>query len=178
MSKETSKLLSLVLRHEPGRIGIGLDENGWTAIDVLLVKLGEAGTTIDRDLLQNIVDANDKKRFTISEDGLRIRAAQGHSVDVDLGLSPSEPPATLYHGTAAGNLESISKTGLRSGQRQHVHLSADRATAARVGQRHGRPIVFSVNTAEMQRDGHKFIQAENGVWLTDLVPANYLKLLE
>lgn len=175
MSKEISKLMSLVLRHDPGRLGLTLDSNGWTAIDPLVKRIRGAGfPDFDRATLDAVVQSNDKKRFTISEDGQSIRAAQGHSVQIDLGLQPSRPPALLYHGTAVANLPSIKNQGLIPGTRQHVHLSMDRDTAVKVGGRHGSPVVLTVDAAAMFDSGIAFFQAENGVWLTDVVPAEYV----
>jgi putative RNA 2'-phosphotransferase len=174
LSKEISKLLSLVLRHAPERIDINLDAQGWTPVDVLLSKLKKAGHTVSRDFLEEVVATNDKKRFTLSDDGKRIRAAQGHSVSVELGIRPSEPPAVLFHGTASANLDSIFEKGIIPGKRQQVHLSVDRDTASRVGQRHGTPRVLVVDAAKMHADGVLFYRADNGVWLTDLVAPGYL----
>lgn len=175
MTKEISKFLSYVLRHAPDSIGLTLDPHGWAFIDDLLDKANKAGTAIDRDTLLQIVANSDKQRFTLAEDGQKIRAAQGHSIPVDLGLQTREPPKILYHGTALHNLEPILAEGLNAGQRMQVHLSLDRQTAHKVGQRHGKPVVLSVDAAQMFRDGHKFVCADNGVWLTDHVPAHYLQ---
>lgn len=175
MTKETSKLLSLVLRHSPEKIGIALDAAGWTPIDVLLAKLKKAGHRLDHADLMSVVEMNDKKRFTISQDGRRIRAAQGHSVPVDLGLEPVTPPDILFHGTARANLDSIFATGLNSGTRQQVHLSTSNETAFKVGSRHGSAVVLSVNAQQMVADGFAFYMADNGVWLTDAVPASYIR---
>lgn len=169
-----SKFLSLVLRHEPGAIGLDLDENGWADIDELIRLAGARGRHLTRPLVEQVVAENDKKRFAISEDGRRIRANQGHSVAVDLGLPPAEPPERLYHGTATRFLASIAAEGLRAGDRQHVHLSADEPTAILVGQRHGRPAVLVVHAREMAAAGHRFYRSANGVWLTDRVPATFL----
>jgi putative RNA 2'-phosphotransferase len=174
MTKDLSRTLSLVLRHSPEKIGITLDEAGWTPIDKLLSALKKNGHTVDRDSLKAVVDTNDKKRFTMSDDSRLIRAAQGHSVKVTLGLSPSLPPAVLYHGTASGNLDSIFATGLNSGSRQQVHLSSNEETALKVGGRHGRAVVLKVDCASMQKEGFSFYRADNGVWLTDAVPAKFL----
>jgi putative RNA 2'-phosphotransferase len=174
MTKDLSRTLSLVLRHSPEKIGITLDEAGWTPIDKLLSALKKNGHTVDRNSLKAVVDTNDKKRFTISDDGRLIRAAQGHSVKVTLGLSPSPPPAVLYHGTASGSLDSIFATGLNPGSRQQVHLSSNEETAIKVGGRHGKAVVLNVDCAAMVKEGHLFYQADNGVWLTDSVPARYL----
>ncbi|MBW6420084.1 RNA 2'-phosphotransferase [Rhizobium sp. XQZ8] len=174
MSTEISKLLSHVLRHAPERLGIVLDANGWTSVDILISKAQEKGFAIDRPILEGVVAGSDKKRFTLSEDGQLIRAAQGHSVAIDLGLQPSDPPEILFHGTAEDNLEPIMAEGLKPGTRQHVHLSLDEATAIKVGSRHGKPIVLKVNAGEMQRNGFVFFRAENGVWLTTHVPPVYL----
>lgn len=172
----TSKFLSLVLRHDPGRIGIELDAQGWVAIDTLLRQCAAHRKPISRELLNRIVQENDKKRFAISPDGLQIRASQGHSVEVDLALDPIHPPEFLYHGTAERNAASIQQTGLNRAARQHVHLSLDRATATKVGQRHGKPIIFIVKAADMHRAGHQFFLSANGVWLTDSVPPEFLTL--
>jgi len=174
MTKEISKFLSYVLRHAPETIGLRLDANGWADVAELLAKAKKAGKRFDLDTLREVVAENDKQRFTLSEDGRRIRAAQGHSVAVDLGLAASEPPALLYHGTASRNLDAIFAEGLKPGRRQQVHLSLDRETALKVGQRHGKPTVLTVDAGRMHRDGYSFVRADNGVWLTDHVPAGYL----
>lgn len=173
MSRQ-SKFLSLVLRHKPEEIGIKLDREGWVDIETLLRHLKKASRAITRTELDTLVATSDKKRFTISEDGRRIRAAQGHSVKVDLGLAPQVPPTELYHGTASASLDDIFAQGLVPGRRQQVHLSPDPETARLVGRRHGKPVVLRVETAQMHEDGHLFYRADNGVWLTDNVPARYL----
>jgi putative RNA 2'-phosphotransferase len=170
-----SKFLSLVLRHRPQEIGITLDVEGWVAVKDLLAASARHGRPISREQLDEVVATNDKKRFAFSPDGRRIRASQGHSVEVDLGLAPVEPPELLYHGTVERFLESIREKGLVRGKRHHVHLSGDRETAARVGQRRGRPVVLVVEAGRMRRDGRQFFRSENGVWLTETVPAGYLQ---
>jgi putative RNA 2'-phosphotransferase len=175
---EISKFLSLVLRHKPQAIGITLDAEGWVAVDELLAAAGRHGQAITRQQLQEVVATNDKKRFSFSPDGQRIRANQGHSVDVDLGLAPCNPPELLYHGTVRRFLDSIRAKGLLRGSRRHVHLSLDQETAARVGQRRGRPVVLVIEAGRMHRDGHPFYQSENGVWLTEAVPPEYLRFPE
>ena len=171
----TSKFLSLVLRHQPETIGIALDDQGWIEIDVLLAAANRAGKKLTRPLLERVVRENDKQRFAISPDGKRIRARQGHSVEVDLGLQPVQPPELLYHGTVAKFLDSIQASGLVRGSRQYVHLSPDLETARKVGQRRGQPVILVVESGRMARDGFAFYQAENGVWLTASVPAQYLR---
>jgi putative RNA 2'-phosphotransferase len=166
----TSKFLSKVLRHAPGSVGLRLDEAGWAEVEELLAAAARAGVALDRPTLERVVGENDKQRFAFSADGRRIRASQGHSVEVELGLEPREPPETLYHGTAEHNLESIRREGLRPGRRTHVHLSADPDTAVAVGRRHGRPVVLRVAAGRMHRAGHAFYRSDNGVWLTGAVP--------
>jgi putative RNA 2'-phosphotransferase len=173
--KNSSKFLSYVLRHAPESIGLALDANGWASVDELLAKAEGVGKRLDRAALKEIVATSDKKRFTLSEDGSRIRAAQGHSVDVALGLEPVAPPETLYHGTATRFLEAIRAEGLKAGSRQQVHLSADAATATAVGSRHGKPVVLRVAAGAMHAAGHAFFRADNGVWLTDYVPPQFLE---
>lgn len=169
-----SKFLSLVLRHKPETIGLYLDENGWASVDELLQLSNQHGQAFDRSLLNQVVDENDKQRFVFSPDGHLIRANQGHSIGIDLKLEPTQPPQFLYHGTADRFLPSIRKTGLNSGHRQHVHLSQDEATAIKVGQRHGKPVVLRVKATEMYELGFPFYLSANGVWLTKDVPVIHL----
>jgi putative RNA 2'-phosphotransferase len=171
---ELSKFLSFILRHQPDAIGLALDPQGWVSIDELVEKGNASGTRFSRDNLLQIVEASDKKRFSVSADGLRIRAAQGHSVSVELGLSPREPPAVLYHGTAVRFVDSILSGGLKPQKRQQVHLSVDVATAHRVGQRYGKPFIFKIDALRMHRQGFRFYLADNGVWLIDQVPPEFL----
>ena len=171
---ELSKFLSFVLRHKPDAIGLALDPQGWVSIDELIEKSETAGTRFSRDDLLQVVKTSDKKRFSVSADGQRIRAAQGHSVSVELGLLPQEPPSVLYHGTATRFVESILSEGLKPQKRQQVHLSVDEATAERVGQRHGKPVIFTIDALRMHRQGFMFYRADNGVWLIDLVPPEFL----
>ncbi|MCX4963341.1 RNA 2'-phosphotransferase [Streptomyces sp. NBC_00654] len=171
---KVSKYLSKHLRHQPERIGITLDAHGWVTVDELLRATARHGLALTRAELDHVVAANDKQRFTL--DGDRIRANQGHTVAVDLDLPPAEPPAYLYHGTVARVLDVIRAEGLRPMDRHHVHLSADRETATRVGARRGRPLVLSVDAGAMHRAGHTFRVSANGVWLADAVPPEFLRL--
>ena len=170
-----SKFLSLVLRHDPGRAGITLDPAGWADVEELLAGAEKAGLRIDRAVLTRVVTENEKQRFAFSPDAKKIRANQGHSVPIDLGLVALHPPERLYHGTASRFLASIRKEGLRAGTRLHVHLSSDEQTARQVGQRHGSPVVLPVASGQMQHDGFVFFRSENGVWLTDSVPPRYIQ---
>ena len=171
---DTSKLLSYVLRHRPDSIGLNLDAQGWAGVDDLLACLCAHGKPVDRVLLERVVRENDKQRFELGDDGRRVRASQGHSVPVDLGLPPVVPPPVLYHGTAARAVDAIRREGIRRGRRTHVHLSADEATARSVGQRHGAPVVLRIDAGRMHRDGHTFVRAANGVWLVEAVPPDYI----
>ncbi|MET8942882.1 RNA 2'-phosphotransferase [Streptomyces sp. NPDC004542] len=173
---KVSKYLSKHLRHQPERIGLTLDEGGWAEIGTLIAAAAAHGFRFTREELDHVVAVNDKKRFAV--EGTRIRASQGHSVDVDLGLPPVTPPAYLYHGTVGRNLDAIRAEGLRPMHRHDVHLSADRETAERVGARRGRPVVLPVDAAAMHRDGHVFHVSANGVWLTKAVPSRYLRFSE
>lgn len=172
-----SKFLSLVLRHKPEEIGLTLDGNGWASVEELVSLANQHGRRLTRPLLEQVVAENDKKRFAFSEDGQRIRASQGHSVEVDLALPPVEPPEVLYHGTASRFVDSIKAAGLHSANRQHVHLSLDVTTAMKVGQRHGQPVVLVVRAGEMAAAGHTFFLSANGVWLTERVPVEFITFL-
>jgi putative RNA 2'-phosphotransferase len=170
-----SKRLSLVLRHRPESVGIVLDAGGWAHIDALLAGLARRGTAVDRATLDAVVAGNDKQRFAISADGRRIRAVQGHSRPVDLGLAAVAPPPTLYHGTVARFLDAIRREGLKPRGRQYVHLSRDTTTATVVGARRGSAVVLTIRAGTMVGDGHAFFRAENGVWLCRAVPARYIE---
>lgn len=174
--KKHSKFLSLVLRHDPGVIGVELDDAGWVDVGTLLDALQRRGPQITRERLIEIVETNDKRRFAFSEDLSRIRASQGHSIGVDLNLPPSNPPETLFHGTAVKNLDSIRKNGLLRGQRDHVHLSSDDETAAKIGSRHGKPLVLTIAAIRMAEAGFSFFISENGVWLTAHVPPSFIRM--
>ena len=169
-----SKRLALVLRHRPEAVGLTLDEQGWVPVERLLRALAEHGLTMTRADLRRVVDDNDKQRFEWDLDQDRIRARQGHTVAVDLALDPATPPDVLFHGTPARNLSSILATGLDSRGRHHVHLSADAATAQRVGARRGQPVVLVVDAAAMVAAGHLFWRTTNGVWLAEHVPAAFI----
>ena len=179
--KETvriSRFLSLVLRHKPERIGLTLDQSGWAVVSELLEKMTSQGFAIDRSVLQYVVATNNKKRFQFNDDETAIRASQGHSLNIDLGYSQRIPPAILYHGTSEKNATSILRQGLTPQSRQHVHLTLDVETALKVGQRHGKPVLFEVAAKRMHDDGYAFYLSANGVWLTGSVPAANLKLLQ
>ena len=171
---KTSKFLSYVLRHRPDAIGLTLDENGWASVAEIIAN-ARPNTALSEDLIREVVATNDKQRFALSSDGKRIRASQGHSVNIELGLEPLEPPPLLFHGTASRFLESIETQGLRPGNRQHVHLSPDTATAISVGKRHGNPVVLEVAAGEMFTAEFVFFRSQNGVWLTERVPVRYLR---
>lgn len=178
MSKQhtdISKFLSYVLRHEPHAIGLALDREGWAEVDALIAGARTAGKELNEALIRAVVAGSDKKRFAISEDGSRIRAVQGHSTDsVTIQHEAKVPPEFLYHGTATRFLDSILAEGLRPGERHHVHLSQDIATATTVGQRYGKPVVLKVEALWMHQQGFKFFQADNGVWLTEHVPSVFI----
>ncbi|GAA3949116.1 RNA 2'-phosphotransferase [Actinomadura viridis] len=171
-----SKYLSKHLRHRPERLGLVLDEAGWVDVDRLLRAAAAHAFPITRDELDHVVANNDKRRFAFDDTGTRIRASQGHSIDVDLGLPLTPPPPVLYHGTVASALPTIRGEGLKPMDRHAVHLSPDRETATRVGARRGRPVVLTVDAAAMAAAGHGFQVSDNGVWLVDAVPPRFLTL--
>ena len=170
-----SRFLSLVLRHEPAKIGITLDSAGWVGIEELLEACNAHGKNITAAQLDFVVENNDKKQFAFNEDKTRIRANQGHSVEVELEYQPTVPPMVLYHGTASRFLPAINEQGLLKGNRHHVHLSENVKTARAVGERHGKAVILVVRSEQMQQDGYHFFLSANGVWLTDHVPAKYIQ---
>lgn len=173
-----SKWLSKHLRHAPQRIGLTLENGGWVSVAALLDAAKRAHFALSRAQLEEIVAQNDKKRFAFDETGEKIRASQGHSVEVDLELAPQTPPTILYHGTGAQWAATIEEQGLQKMRRHHVHLSRDVETAQKVGARHGKPFVFIVDAAQMHADGLEFWVSDNGVWLAEEVAARYLKPFE
>lgn len=168
-----SKFMAKVLRHQPECIGLQVDENGWADVEELLAKAARPG--FDRPMLERIVALDEKGRYEFDQEGCRIRACQGHSIQVDAGWTRRPAPAVLYHGSAVQFEEAIAREGLRPMSRLLVHLSKDAATARSVGSRHGRPVIYAVDAGKMEEDGFSFYQARNGVWLTEAVPPRYLK---
>lgn len=177
MDNQRDKLgvfISLVLRHKPDVIGIELDEHGWANVDELIQGIRSSGRLIDRIVLEEIVAEDDKQRYSFNNDHSKIRANQGHSIDVDVELQEALPPQYLYHGTAIRFLNSIKKQGLTGQSRKYVHLSTDRDTAHKVGSRHGECAVLVVKAKEMYDAGHQFYLSKNHVWLCNVVPVNYI----
>ena len=172
------KFLSLVLRHDPSAAGISLDEHGWADVDKLLNGVRRTGWQIDMETLERIVRENNKQRYSFNEDRTRIRANQGHSLQVDVELRRVNPPLYLYHGTATRFLTAIQAEGIKKMSRQYVHLSGDYQTAAAVGRRHGMPVVLRINAGAMAQDGVIFYRSENGVWLCEYVPPEYFCVTE
>jgi putative RNA 2'-phosphotransferase len=173
-----SRTIALLLRHHPEYFDLSLDRQGWCSVDALLAAMNARGKYIDMEILRLIVATDDKGRYAFNEDQTFIRALQGHSVYVDLELKPVTPPAVLYHGTVEKFLDLILSEGLKKNGRNHVHLSADVKTADKVGSRRGLPVILVVDASRMVEDGILFYRSENGVWLCDYVPADYLSLSE
>ena len=172
--KETSKYMSLILRHKPETIGISLDEHGWANVDKLIAGISKTHE-INMDILEEIVSSDEKQRYSFNDDKTKIRANQGHSIQVDVELEEKEPPMILWHGTGEKFVASIDEQGLIAKSRLYVHLSQDEETAFKVGTRHGKPVLYMVKAADMFKDGYKFYLSKNGVWLTKEVPVKYLE---
>ncbi len=172
---KVSKWLARHLRHRPERIGLTLDAGGWADVDELLARAEQANFALTRDELAEVVATNDKRRYEFDAGGRRIRAVQGHTVAVDLGLTPLPPPELLYHGTTERYVTPILTEGLRPMGRHHVHLSPDVATARVVGGRRGRPVVLEVAAGRMASEGRPFFRSANGVWLCDEIPGRFLR---
>ena len=170
------KFLSLVLRHNPQAAGITLDEHGWADVQELLAGVQHSGRQIDIETLERIVRENNKQRYSFNADHTKIRANQGHSLQVDVELTAVKPPRYLYHGTAARFLSTIRQEGIRKMSRQYVHLSSDFQTAIEVGRRHGSPVVLTINAEAMAQDGVIFYRSENGVWLCEHVAPKYFSI--
>lgn len=176
-AKKRSKFFSQILRHRPELIGIELEDGGWTDTEEFLEKISKykKGDLITFPELEYVVENNDKQRFSFNEDKTKIRANQGHSTNVEMNYQPKTPPPILYHGTAIKNIDSILKNGILKGNRQYVHLSADIETATKVGSRHGKAYIFTVETLKMHEAGLEFYCSDNGVWMADFVPVEFLK---
>lgn len=172
--KETSKYMSLILRHKPETIGISLDEHGWANVDKLIAGISKTHE-INMDILEEIVSSDEKQRYSFNDDKTKIRANQGHSIQVDVELEEKEPPMILWHGTGEKFVASIDEQGLIPKSRLYVHLSQDEETAFKVGTRHGKPVLYMVKAADMFKDGYKFYLSKNGVWLTKEVTVKYLE---
>ena len=175
--KKISKFLSLILRHQPEVVGLSLEENGWVEVEKLIKACSDYGKPFTRKELEEVVATNDKKRFAFDDTGKKIRANQGHSVEVEIEFEKRTPPAILYHGTAEKNVGVIFAEGLKKMSRHHAHLSADTETATKVGMRYGKPVIFQIETAGMIAEGFEFFVSANGVWLVENVPPKFLVLL-
>lgn len=162
------------MRHKPETMGISLDEHGWANVDELIEGIAKT-REFNMDILEEVVKTDNKQRYSFNEDKTLIRANQGHSIPVDVELDEVEPPAELWHGTGEKYVESIEKMGLIPKSRLYVHLSKDSDTATNVGRRHGKPVLYTVKTGDMFKDGYKFFLSKNGVWLTKEVPVKYLE---
>ena len=171
---DASRFVALILRHKPSAIGITLDAHGWARVDELVAGVAKT-RPFTKEMLVRIVEEDEKKRYAFNEDGSLIRANQGHSVDVDVELVECAPPAILYHGTAKKYIDAIERDGLLPRSRLYVHLSAEEATAEKVGKRHGEAVILLVDAAAMACDGHVFYRSANGVWLVKAVPTAYIK---
>lgn len=175
--ERVSKFISLVLRHKPEAANLTVDKYGYAQVDELVAYLNKkyGGFTVTD--LDTIVETDDKQRYSYNNDHTKIRAVQGHSFPVDLGLEAQQPPLLLFHGTSTKYLDSIMKKGIISKSRQYVHLSKDVDTAHTVGLRHGAgTVILVVSANQMWRDGYKFFLSDNGVWLVDEVPTKYFTL--
>lgn len=172
--RKMSRVLSLVLRHDPYSIGLSLDDDGWAVIDDLIAALRKDGKKVDREIIERVVETSDQKRFRISEDGLMIRANEGHSVSINIQLEEKAPPTWLFHGTSVAAMDTIESEGLERKQRDFVHLSSEQASARKVAERKGKPVVIEIAAGLMHKNGHVFYQGDNGVWMTDHVPPDYL----
>ncbi|MCR4655194.1 MAG: RNA 2'-phosphotransferase [Lachnospiraceae bacterium] len=172
--KSTSKYISLILRHKPEAAGITLDEHGWADVEELIAGVNKTHK-LTMDILKEIVDTDEKQRYSFNEDKTLIRANQGHSIPVDVELKATKPPQILYHGTGQKSVESIDRQGLLPRSRLYVHLSGDIETAIKVGRRHGKPVVYEVLSGDMENDGYIYYRSVNGVWLTKTVPVKYLR---
>ena len=175
---ELSKFLSYVLRHRPDAIHLSMEKQGWVGVQELIRNAQEAGKPLTLDLLKTIVANDDKQRYALNPDGTKIRANQGHSIEIDLNLQSLTPPRWLYHGTAERNLASIYKSGLQKQQRHHVHLSQDAQMAKRVGARYGKPVILRILAQAMVEQGFVFYCSDNQVWLTDHVPSKFIEFPE
>jgi putative RNA 2'-phosphotransferase len=172
--KHISKFLSLVLRHQPEEIGLTMEKEGWVNVDELILKSNAAKINFDFALLEQVVYTNDKQRFAFNDDYTKIRANQGHSINVDLAFDAATPPPFLYHGTVSKYVDAIKTAGLQKMQRLHVHLSKDLDTAIKVGSRRGQPVILKIEAQRMQQEGFTFYLSKNGVWLCDEVPSQYI----
>lgn len=173
-----SKFLSLLLRHNPDAIGLKLDQNGWADVNELIGKSAVKGRKFNLDNLKQVVKNCNKQRYTFNDDYTKIRANQGHSINVDLEFEAQEPPPILYHGTAKHNLNSILKNGIERRNRQYVHLSMDVETATKVGLRHGEVVILKIDTAKMNANGNLFYLSKNNVWLTDFIKPEYISEMD
>lgn len=169
-----SRYLAYILRHNPLSIALELDEHGWADVEQLLTKMRQCGKSITLTELKEIVQTDEKERYSFSDDEKKIRANYGHSVQVDLELKPTVPPDILYHGTCKERVDSIKKAGLNKGSRLYVHLTSSEFSATKLSELNENPYVFKIDAKAMYNDGYKIFHSKRTVWLTEYVPPKYL----
>ncbi|MFB5652563.1 RNA 2'-phosphotransferase [Leptospira wolffii] len=171
-----SKHISYVLRHNPDSIGLKLDSHGWADVKELISKSEDHGIYCSIETIHRILVQSKKSRFELSSNGKRIKAKHGHSIQVEIGLLPNFPPSILYHGTTLKNIESIKENGILRMSRVYVHLSTNPIEARKIGERHGKPLVFAIKAQEMHRNGYEFYISDNNIWLTKVVPKEFISI--
>lgn len=175
---QLSRFISLILRHKPEVVGLSLDSQGYLNVDSLIKGVVNSGRFIDKQILDEIVESDDKQRYSYNMNKTSIRANQGHSIKVDLGLARQTPPKVLYHGTALKFKDSILSEGLNKKSREYVHLTDNIDTAISVGSRRGEPVIFEVDSEKMDKNGCEFLLSENNVWLVDKVPSEFILIVK
>jgi len=173
---ELSKLMSLVLRHDPASFGVTLDPEGFLPIADLVAALRTRLADLTAAEVVEVVETiePDKRRFSIEEG--EIRANYGHSFADRIAQARATPPEILWHGTIQAALSDIFVQGLLPMRRQYVHLAVDRDLARRVGARRGAPRLLRVESARAFADGVIFYRANSSFWLADSIPPRYLSL--
>jgi putative RNA 2'-phosphotransferase len=173
--KQLSKFMSLVLRHEPEKIGIVLGSEGFVPLDVFVVAMNAKGAYrwVTEEHIREIVETSDKQRFEIVSG--QIRARYGHSVEEAITYPEIEPPLVLYHGTTPQAATLILQSGLQSMQRQYVHLSSTVDQAVVVGRRRTpQPVILTVRARDAWQAGVKFFNFESRLYLSTTIPPEYI----
>lgn len=174
--RRLSKYLSYILRHDPQEADLSIDKYGFADLNRVVEALNETKHYwAGKEDIEYLIENSDKTRFEIK--GYKIRALYGHSIDVEIEEELHQPPPKkLYHGTSPDSAEAISEEGIKSQNRQFVHLSKTKEEAYRVGKRHHlEPVIFQIDAEKAWKEGITFYE-RGDLYLVEYMPSTYLDI--
>jgi 2'-phosphotransferase len=177
----TSKAMSFLLRHGAEREGVPIGPDGMMKITDLLDWLNNKDARVTSDDIIEIVMNDKKGRYRLNEDKTKICAVQGHSLGlnvVERKLPVWTKLAPLIHCSYVKHRSGIEHTGLNRMSRQHIHMCDPEIGASWDLLRNNSNMYVIVDTIRARAAGIVFLQAENGVILSNgingIIPPQYL----